>query len=74
MALLIRVCFWTGMAVGVEGWCDRCWTCLQYRKRPAKLPADVFTPRTDLPRQHVLCGLEGPSVPRDRGGAAYVLT
>ena len=73
--LMTRSCWWKKMKVDVEWWCDRCWQCLQWRRRPQRSPAGSHVSYTQLPWQDVMVDCEGPSSPPDMAtGARYVLT
>ena len=75
LALLARACWWEHMRRDVLMWCDRCWQCLQYRRRPDRAPAGCHVSYTQRPWQDVMIDCEGPSSPADIAtGARYVLT
>jgi hypothetical protein len=75
LALLARACWWEKMRQDVLLWCDRCWQCLQFRRRPDRAPAGNHVSYTQRPWQDVMIDCEGPSSPADIAtGAKYVLT
>ena len=47
--LMTRSGWWKKMKVDVEWWCDCCWQCLQWRRRPQRSPAGSHVSYTQLP-------------------------
>ena len=73
--LISRACWWEKMRQDTQYWCDRCWQCLQFRKRPDRAPAGTHVSYTQRPWQDVMIDCEGPSSPTDIATLArYVLT
>eukprot|EP00972_Heterocapsa_arctica_P082358 12135835-Heterocapsa_arctica.AAC.1 len=72
--MLQRLVYWQHVVRDVERWVDRCWTCVQYRRRCSKVQASFIVATTFLPWQEVMVDVEGPSCPPDRDGWCYVLT
>ena len=71
--LVERCAWWPGMAEDVAFWVDRCWQCLQYRRRVTKGLGGFFVPAGIFPFRHVMMDFEGPSSPVARSGATHVL-
>ena len=36
---MVRLCWWADMEADVTAFVSRCWQCLQYAKKPQRLPA-----------------------------------
>jgi hypothetical protein len=72
--LLRRVVTWPRMGHDVEVWCDRCWTCILYRKRGSRLPAGIIVCRGRTPWGHVHIDFEGPITPADVAGYTRICT
>ena len=62
------------MAQDISEWVERCYTCIQFRKRPQKPFTGFFTSQHQLPWHHVLLDFEGPITPADVDGGRYILT
>ena len=72
--LLRRIVTWPGMRKDVTTWCDRCWTCILYRKRNARLPVGIIVCRGKTPWSHVHIDFEGPITPADVAGYTRICT
>ena len=72
-AMLKRIVWWRDLSRDVPEWIDRCWACLQFRKR-VRAPRSFFVTTTRFPWQEVMVDIEGPSSPPDRDGYTYILT
>ena len=70
--LVLRVAWWPDVQATIEEWVDKCWQCLQYRRRALKSPGGFFLPSSYFPWMHVIVDFEGPSTPKTNNGAAYV--
>ena len=68
-----RIANWPGMRRDIKTWCDECWTCIQYRKRPQKLQAGTIVAKSALPWAHIFLDFEGPITPPDIAGYTRVL-
>ena len=72
LIVLLRCAWWPSVSEDVALWCDRCWQCLQYRRRTAKGPAQFIVPSSFFPWYHVLVDIEGPSSPQAKSGATHI--
>ena len=72
--MLRRIAWWPSAKRDISLWVDRCWVCVQYRKKCTKVPASFIITTSFLPWQEVMVDIEGPSCPPDRAGHVYVLT
>ena len=72
--MLQKAVWWPTLVADVKLWCDRCWTCLKYRRRALKGPAKWIVTSTFCCWQEVMVDCEGPSTPADKNGCRYVLT
>ena len=74
MMLLSRQVWWSTMKTDIGKWCDKCLTCIQFRKVPQKQETVPTVPTNQDCWEIVMVDMEEPSNPADKNGCKYVMT
>ena len=72
--LLKRIVWWPVSRLDIDGWVEKCMTCIRFRKRPTKQDAVSVKPVDGECWEEVMIDMEGPSNPADKAGNRYVMT
>ena len=72
--LLRRKAWWPNSRQDIDGWIEKCMTCIRFRKRPTKQDSVSVKPIDSECWEEVMIDMEGPSNPADKVGNKYVMT
>ena len=75
LMIILRQCWWQGAAKDIEDWCQRCITCLRFRRVATKQQSPVATAPLEAECwEEVMIDLDGPYSPADKQGNQYTMT
>ncbi|MAB81808.1 MAG: hypothetical protein CMJ24_00005, partial [Phycisphaerae bacterium] len=67
-----RLVWWPGLREDVSRWIGACWTCIQFRKRAAKVTMQTSLSTAPACWVEVVIDIRGPITPEDVDGYRYV--
>ena len=74
LIIIQRQAWWRTMSEDVKSWCDKCITCLRFRRMATKRESPAVVPVTAECWEEVMIDLEGPYSPKDKQNCCYSMT
>ncbi len=72
--IISRQAWWATARTDIEMWCEKCMTCLRFRRMAQKQESPPAIPIDAECWEEVMIDLEGPSNPPDKQGNIYTMT